>query len=73
LATRVSFNPKKILTAYINRKHSGSVLDLLEPNHTGLIYPYLLENKNIISVVSDGELKYTGLEKALIRLEEDIC
>ena len=73
LATRVSPNPKKILMAYINQKHSGSILDLLEPNHTGLIYPYLLENKNIISEISDRKLKYTGFEKALIRLEEDIC
>ncbi len=73
LATRVNSNPVRVLKAYIEGKHNGSVLDLLEPNHTGLIYPYLLENKKINSQVCNQKLVYSGLEDALIRLEEDIC
>ena len=73
LATRVNSNPIKILKSYVNGKYSGSILDLLEPNHTSIIYPYLLENKKIISEFCDGKLKYSGIKNALIRLEEDIC
>lgn len=37
LATRVILHPVRILKAYIeNQSYTGSVLDLLEPNHTGL-------------------------------------
>ncbi len=69
IATRVNANPERVLRAYIEGKHLGSVLDLLEPNHTGLLYPYLLENSNIVSEMRDDKLCYTGLEKALIHLE----
>ncbi len=47
LATRVTKNPIKILNAYINKKHSGSLNDLLEPNHSGAIYPDIIENSKI--------------------------
>ncbi|MBR4720279.1 MAG: hypothetical protein IK057_00815 [Clostridia bacterium] len=71
LATRVSNNPIKILKAYIeNQKFSGSVFDLLEPNHTNTIYPYLLDNSKIKKTVTNERLEYSGLESALIRLEE---
>lgn len=73
IATRVNSNPVRVLKAYISKKHNGSVLDLLEPNHTGLIYPYLLENQKINSEVSNQKLIYSGLENALIRLEDEIC
>lgn len=70
LATRVSMYPVKILKAYIEKSaHTGSVLDLLEPNHTGLFYPYLLENREIKSEVKDGKLVYSNLENAFIKLE----
>ena len=70
LATRVSMYPVKILKAYIEKgAHTGSVLDLLEPNHTGLFYPYLLENREIKSEVKDGKLVYSNLENAFIKLE----
>ncbi len=73
LATRVNANPTKILKAYIdNKKHVGSTLDLLEPNHTAVIYPYILENSLIEKSVSEDELRYLNIEKALIKLEEDI-
>lgn len=70
LATRVSLHPAKILKAYIeNKSYTGSVLDLLEPNHTGLFYPYLLENREIISEVKDGKLVYSNLENAFVELQ----
>lgn len=71
LATRVNADPVKILKAYIdNKAHIGSVLDLLEPNHSPVIYPYILENSRIEKTVTADELKYINIEKALISLED---
>lgn len=71
LATRVSNNPVRILKAYIeNKSFSGSVFDLLEPNHTNTVYPYLLDNSKIKKTVTKEKLEYSGLESALIRLED---
>ena len=71
LATRVSNDPVRILKAYIeNRRFSGSIFDLLEPNHTNTLYPYLLDNSKITARVENQKLEYTGLETALIELEE---
>jgi len=73
LATRVSSNPEKILRAYLdNRKHSGSVFDLLEPNHSGTIYPYVLENSLIKAEFDETGIRYTGIENSLIKLEEQL-
>ena len=47
LATRVNPNPVRILEAYMNAHHSGAVTSLLEPDHTGLFYPKLIENSKI--------------------------
>ena len=70
LATRVSLYPEKILKAYIeDGAFSGSTLDLLEPNHTALLYPHLLENRKISASVNEGKLVYGNLENALITLE----
>lgn len=73
LATRVSPVPVQILRAYMNCKHIGNVLDLLEPNHSGLLYPYLLENSCIESTLQNGKLTYSNFENARIRLEETLC
>ena len=71
LATRVSMYPERILKAYVEEQsHRGSVLDLLEPNHTGLFYPWLLENKKINSEIKDGKLVYSNTKEAFIKLEE---
>ena len=73
LATRVNTNPISILRAYIdNKRYIGSTLDLLEPNHTTVIYPYFLENSLIESKVIEDKLIYTNLEKSLIKLKEDV-
>lgn len=47
LATRVSRSPGRIIRAYATGGFSGPVTDLLEPNHSGLFYPTVIENKNI--------------------------
>lgn len=70
LATRVSADPVRILKAYIeNKRFSGSVFDLLEPNNTNVLYPYILENSNIKSTITNEKLEYSGADAALIRLE----
>ena len=49
LATRTSPNPGVILNAYLRGHHAGAVTSLLEPDHTGLFYPKLIENERIPS------------------------
>ena len=80
LATRVHSKPGRVLKAYIeDHSYRGSILDLLEPNHTALFYPWLLENKLISRDVKDGKLIYGNFEKAFLKmdaptmLEEEIC
>lgn len=70
LATRVHENPVRILRAYIDKKQfSGNIPTLLEPNHAGCLYPYILENSKITATVADGMLLYEA-DEAFIRLEE---
>jgi len=47
LATRVNRNPARIISSYIKGSFSGSLPELLEPNHSGLFYPLIIENKKI--------------------------
>lgn len=47
LATRVSDKPELILDNYINGKCVGNILEILEPNHAGRIYPYVIDNKKL--------------------------
>ncbi|MBQ7370238.1 MAG: hypothetical protein IJW58_04605 [Clostridia bacterium] len=47
LATRVNSNPNLVLDSYLRGKYSGSIPDLLEPNHSGLFYPKVIENGKI--------------------------
>ena len=49
LATRVNSAPGRVLDAYVNRRYRGSVMELLEPNHSGLFYPSYIENGKIAS------------------------
>lgn len=44
LATRISPNPTAILEAYVRRRYSGNLLELLEPNYADLFYPMVLNN-----------------------------
>lgn len=47
LATRASRHPERTLRAYIEGHHIGSVMNLLEPDHSGGILPLLVENSAI--------------------------
>ena len=53
LATRIHKNPTEVLKSYINRKYSGDILRLLEPQHS--IYPYILENGQPLTLKKIGE------------------
>lgn len=53
LATRVSKNPIKIINAYCSGTYSGNLPDILEPNHAGLFYSQIIENKNIPNGFAD--------------------
>jgi len=46
LATRVNSSPTRVLRAYIGKRYLGSVMELLEPNHSGIFYPNYIENAN---------------------------
>ncbi len=70
LATRVHENPVRILRAYIDKKSfSGNLPTLLEPNHAGAIYPYVLENSKLEAGIENEKLIYKA-DTAFIRLEE---
>lgn len=72
LATRVHENPSRILRAYIERKKFvGNTASLLEPNHAGTIYPYVLENGKIERKIENGKLIYANGENAFVKLEEN--
>jgi len=47
LATRVNASPCRVLNAYTEERYRGSVMELLEPNHSGALYPQYIENANI--------------------------
>jgi dTDP-4-dehydrorhamnose 3,5-epimerase len=46
LATRVNSSPSRVLNAYVGKRYRGSVMELLEPNHSGIFYPQYIENAN---------------------------
>ena len=47
LATRVSSAPIQILRAYVSGSYKGNLAALLEPDHSGALYPYVLENSKL--------------------------
>lgn len=70
LATRVSPMPIRILKAYTEGRYTGSLPDLLEPNHSALFYPKLLENSRLEAHLKDEKLIYENFENATIDLED---
>ena len=44
LATRVNSSPSRVLNAYLSRRYGGSIMELLEPNHSGIFYPDYTDN-----------------------------
>ena len=47
LATRVNAAPSRVLSAYAEGRFAGNLLDLLEPNHAGVLYPRVIENRDL--------------------------
>lgn len=47
LATRMNKNPSAVLRAYFSGSFAGSLPLLLEPDHSALFYPAIIENKKI--------------------------
>ena len=47
LATRVNPDPSRILRAYTEGSYGGSAMELLEPDHSGLVYPRYVDNSLI--------------------------
>lgn len=47
LATRTNKNPARVVDAYCSGSYSGIVGQLLEPDHSGLFYPEVIDNKKI--------------------------
>ena len=81
LATRVNPNPTRLLEAYIKGSYRGQVTGLLEPDHSGVFYPEIIENERIDenytkTVLScDKNCAACGYcreicKKAIVRLEE---
>lgn len=56
LATRATDMPLMVLKSYIAGSHPGNILELLEPNHAGRLYPYVIDNK----VLTDRRLFCNG-------------
>ena len=48
------------------------MLELAEPDHSGVLYPYVLDNGKITSEIVGNKLIYGNVENALVKLEEDI-
>ena len=47
LATRVNAAPSRVLRAYAEERFAGNLLELLEPNHAGVLYPRVIENRDL--------------------------
>ena len=47
LATRVNAFPARVLGAYVEKRYRGSVMELLEPDHSGLFFPNYIDNSLI--------------------------
>ncbi|MBQ4050295.1 MAG: hypothetical protein IJD13_01560 [Oscillospiraceae bacterium] len=83
LATRVSRDPVRILRSYCVGHAVGSLPGLLEPDHTALFYPDLLENSLLPADFGEKRLRCTknciscgicseAYQKALVRLPDSL-
>lgn len=84
LATRVNPHPARIIEAYMSGRYHGSTLELLEPDHSALLYPYYLDNRRLpdgfaeqVATCSKDcdnchycQAAYDG---AVIHLEDTVC
>jgi len=44
LATRTHSNPRKVIEAYCKGRFKGNLIDLLEPGHNPIFFPYVIDN-----------------------------
>lgn len=49
LATRVSPRPGRVISAYMNGRFNGSLPELLEPDNSASLYPFVLDNRSLPS------------------------
>ncbi|MBR2965657.1 MAG: hypothetical protein IKC34_03810 [Clostridia bacterium] len=81
LATRVNPNPSRLLDAYMKGSYRGQVTSLLEPDHSGVFYPAIIENQSIDEHYTETVLSCNKrcaecgycietCKKAIIKLEE---
>ncbi|NLE12776.1 MAG: hypothetical protein GX628_03750 [Clostridiales bacterium] len=47
LATRVSPRPAAIISAYLRRSFNGNLPELLEPDHSARLLPYVVDNRSL--------------------------
>lgn len=57
LATRVNSNPGRVIDAYCKASFNSAVTELLEPNHSALFYPAVIDNKKIPAHFAQQVLK----------------
>lgn len=69
LATRVNSAPSRVLRAYVQGHYRGSVMELLEPNHSGAFYPLYVENSAIPSDFAKQIINCDDAEKKRIICE----
>jgi collagenase-like PrtC family protease len=58
LATRMHSNPFMVIGAYSHGAHYGNILDLMEPGFSGILYPYILDNRKFPKKWSSGGANY---------------
>ena len=72
LATRVHPAPERVLRAYIERERFlGNTAGLLEPDHSGILYPYIIDNSVLSSEIRGDKLIIKNADPAYSRLEEN--
>ena len=81
LATRVNFAPARVLFAYLRGRYVGTPMEICEPNHAGLLYPYYIDNGRFPTDFAERvgscnkQCRACGycdevLQKTIIKLEE---
>lgn len=45
IASRMSSRPAETIQAYIDRSYDGNLLNIMEPSHGSLLFPYIIDNK----------------------------
>jgi len=81
LATRTHSNPRKVIEAYCKGRFKGNLIDLLEPGHNPIFFPYVIDNSRFpedwFQTTANCDKRchkcsYCSqvMEKVLVRIEE---